>query len=84
MGYWILNLCKTQIGTIVPSKTPFDTASADNLPKSHRKRTIVEELVDDAEAKRYTKRKFNELQAVRESKGKKTLAAKKALRQPKW
>jgi hypothetical protein len=40
--------------------------------------------VDDAEAKRYTKKKFNELQTVRESKGKKTLAAKKALRQPKW
>ncbi|KAF8724917.1 hypothetical protein AX14_008480 [Amanita brunnescens Koide BX004] len=72
------------IGTIVPSTTPFGTASADNLPKSHRKRTIVEELVDDAEARRYTKKKFNELQAVRESKGKKTLAAKKSLRQPKW
>ncbi|KAF8635982.1 hypothetical protein AX15_000146 [Amanita polypyramis BW_CC] len=72
------------IGTILPTSTPFGTASADNLPKSNRKRTIVDELVDDAEAKRYAKKKFNELQSVREAKGKKTLAAKKALRQPKW
>ncbi|KAK2465216.1 hypothetical protein APHAL10511_002570 [Amanita phalloides] len=72
------------IGTIIPSTTPFGTASADNLPKSHRKRTMIDELVDDAEARRYAKKKFNELQAVRESKGKKTLAAKRALRQPKW
>ncbi|KAF8631816.1 hypothetical protein AX17_005031 [Amanita inopinata Kibby_2008] len=72
------------IGTILPSSTPFGTASADNLPKSHRKRTLVDELVDDAEARRYAKKKFNELQTVRGAKGKNTLAAKKDLRRPKW
>ncbi|GJJ13341.1 hypothetical protein Clacol_007593 [Clathrus columnatus] len=72
------------IGTILPSKTPFGTTSGDNLPKSHRKRTIVDELVDDAEAKRYAKKKFSELQGVREAAGRNTLHRKRALRQKKW
>ncbi|KAF7346205.1 rRNA-processing protein fcf2 [Mycena sanguinolenta] len=72
------------IGTIIPSTTPFGTASADNLTRAERKRTLVDELVDDAEAKRYAKRKFEDLQAVRGAKGRNTLAAKKALRRPKW
>ncbi|KAF4576940.1 hypothetical protein EYR36_004924 [Pleurotus pulmonarius] len=72
------------IGTVLPTDTPFDTPSSDNLPKSHRKRTIVDELVDDAEAKRYAKKKFGELQIVREARGRKTLAAKKAARRQKW
>jgi hypothetical protein len=45
---------------------------------------LVDELVDDAEAKRYAKRKFEDLQAVRGAKGRNTLAAKKALRRGKW
>jgi hypothetical protein len=73
-----------QIGTIVPSNTPFGTPSADNLPRSHRKRTLVDELVDDAEAKRYAKKKFTELQGVRGARGRGTLAKKNALRKPKW
>lgn len=73
-----------QIGTIVPSSTPFGTASADNLTRSHRKRTLVDELVDDAEAKRYAKKKFTELQSVRGAKGRGTLAKKNALKKPKW
>lgn len=72
-----------QIGTIVPSSTPFGTASADNLTGSHRKRTLVDELVDDAEAKRYAKKKFSELQDVRGAKWRGTLAKKNA-RKPKW
>ncbi|KAK7048261.1 Fcf2 pre-rRNA processing-domain-containing protein, partial [Favolaschia claudopus] len=72
------------IGTIVPSSTPFGTQSADNLTRSQRKRTLVDELVDDAEAKRYAKRKFEDLQAVRGAKGRNTLHAKKALRRSKW
>jgi len=72
------------IGTIVPSSTPFGTASADNLTRSHRKRTLVDELVDDAEAKRYAKKKFTELQGVRGARGRGTLAKKNAPRKPKW
>lgn len=69
---------------MLPTDTPFGTPSSDNLPKSHRKRTIVDELVDDAEAKRYAKKKFSELQVVRGARGRKTLAAKKAARRQKW
>ncbi|KAG1780479.1 Fcf2 pre-rRNA processing-domain-containing protein [Suillus placidus] len=72
------------IGTIVTTNTPFGTASTDNLPRAHRKRTLVDELVDDAEARRYAKRKFEELQAVRGARGKNTLHQKNALRRPKW
>ncbi|KAJ7254377.1 Fcf2 pre-rRNA processing-domain-containing protein [Mycena haematopus] len=72
------------IGTIITTTTPFGTPSADNLTRSERKRTLVDELVDDAEAKRYAKRKFEDLQTVRGAKGRNTLAAKKALRRSKW
>ncbi|KZT09342.1 Fcf2-domain-containing protein [Laetiporus sulphureus 93-53] len=72
------------IGTIIPSSTPFGTPSADNLSRAHRKRTLVEELVDDAEAKGYAKKKFKELQSVRGARGRGTLAQRKALRRPKW
>ncbi|KAI0923251.1 hypothetical protein AcV5_007433 [Taiwanofungus camphoratus] len=72
------------IGTIIPSNTPFGTASADNLSRVKRKRTIVDELVDDAEARSYAKKKFKELQAVRGARGRGTLAQRKAMRKPKW
>lgn len=74
-----------QIGTILPTNTPFGGGgSADNLARSSRKRTLVDELVDDAEARSYAKKKFKELQTVRGARGRGTLAAKKALRKPKW
>ncbi|KAF8555203.1 Fcf2-domain-containing protein [Imleria badia] len=72
------------IGTILPTTTPFGTASTDNLPRAHRKRTLVDELVDDAEARRYAKKKFDELQSVRGAKGKKTLHKRNELHKPKW
>ncbi|KAF8158322.1 Fcf2 pre-rRNA processing-domain-containing protein [Crassisporium funariophilum] len=72
------------IGTIIPSTTPFGTASGDNLTRANRKRTLVDELVDDAEAKRYAKKKFEDLQSARGAKGKNTLRAKQALRKGKW
>ncbi|KAJ8453502.1 hypothetical protein ONZ51_g13559 [Trametes cubensis] len=72
------------IGTIVATPNPFGNANPDNLPRAARKRTLVDELVDDAEAKSYAKKKFKELQTVRGAKGRGTLAAKKALRKPKW
>ena len=67
-----------QIGTILPTNTPFGGGNADNLPRASRKRTLVDELVDDAEAKSYAKKKFKELQTVRGARGRGTLAAKKA------
>ncbi|KAF5369552.1 hypothetical protein D9758_002555 [Tetrapyrgos nigripes] len=72
------------IGTVVATNTPFGGASSENLTRAERKRTLVDELVDDAETKRYAKRKFDELQGVRGAKGKNTLQAKKAARKPKW
>ncbi|ETW81810.1 hypothetical protein HETIRDRAFT_384254 [Heterobasidion irregulare TC 32-1] len=72
------------IGTIVPTSTPFGKASGDNLVRAARKRTLVDELVDDAEARRYAKKKFGELQAVRGAKGRGTLAARKAAKKTKW
>lgn len=73
-----------QIGTIVPTSTPFGTTSSANLTKAERKRTIIDELVDDSEAKRYAKKKFTDLQSVRGAKGRRTLAMKTAARKPKW
>ncbi|KAF8908933.1 Fcf2 pre-rRNA processing-domain-containing protein [Gymnopilus junonius] len=72
------------VGTILPTTTPFGTTSGDNLTRANRKRTLVEELVDDAEAKRYAKKKFEDLQTVRGAKGKNTLRAKQAMRKSKW
>ncbi|KAF8588960.1 Fcf2-domain-containing protein [Ramaria rubella] len=72
------------IGTILPSTTPFGTPSGDNLPKSQRKRTVVDELVDDDEAKRYAKKKFLDLQGVRGERGRGTWAKRQAGRRGKW
>ncbi|KAI0042480.1 Fcf2-domain-containing protein [Auriscalpium vulgare] len=72
------------IGKVVTTSTPFGGPSTDNLPRAARKRTLVDELVDDAEARRYAKRKFGDLQGTRAKKGRGTLAAKKAARAPKW
>ena len=77
-------ICISQIGTILPSSTPFGTTSSDNLTRANRKRTLVDELVDDAEAKRYAKKKFEELQSARHARGRGTLAQKQALRKRKW
>ncbi|KAG8807260.1 hypothetical protein FRC17_004550 [Serendipita sp. 399] len=72
------------LGTILPTTTPFGTASTDNLTRAERKRSIVEELVEDSEARRYAKRKFDELTSVREEKGKNTLKRKRLARKRKW
>ncbi|THH28809.1 hypothetical protein EUX98_g5377 [Antrodiella citrinella] len=72
------------LGTIVAESTPFGTANLDNLTRAARKRTLVDELVDDAESKSYAKKKFKELQQVRGARGKNTMSAKKAARKQKW
>lgn len=45
--FWPLS----QMGTVVSTSTPFGTSTADNLTRAERKRNIVDELVDDAEAR---------------------------------
>ncbi|CUA75144.1 Deoxynucleotidyltransferase terminal-interacting protein 2 [Rhizoctonia solani] len=73
------------IGKIVDTATPFrDADHSQNLTRAERKRTIVEELVEDAEARRYAKKKFADLQSVRGERGRGTLARKFAKRKPKW
>ena len=79
-----LRIPTLKIGTILPSTTPFGTASSENLTRANRKRTLVDELVDDAEAKRYAKKKFEDLQSVRGARGRNTLHAKLAMRRGKW
>jgi len=73
------------IGKVVDASTPFrDADHTQNLTRAERKRTIVEELVEDAEARRYAKKKFGDLQSVRSERGRGTLARKFAKRKPKW
>lgn len=73
------------IGKIVDAATPFrDADHKQNLTRAERKRTIVEELVEDADARRYAKKKFGDLQTVRSERGRGTLARKFAKRKPKW
>ncbi|KAJ3789172.1 Fcf2 pre-rRNA processing-domain-containing protein [Lentinula aff. detonsa] len=70
------------IGKIITTDTPFGGASGDNLTRAERKRTLVDELVDDAEMKRYAKRKFEDFQKVRGARGKNTKNVRK--QKPKW
>ena len=77
-------LIHLQVGTIIPDATPFSSSSPANLPRSQRKRTLVDELVDDAEAKSYAKKKFKEFQTVRGARGRGTLTKKREARKPKW
>uniref|UniRef100_D8Q447 Fcf2 pre-rRNA processing C-terminal domain-containing protein n=1 Tax=Schizophyllum commune (strain H4-8 / FGSC 9210) TaxID=578458 RepID=D8Q447_SCHCM len=70
------------IGTIVPSPLPFGGASSENLTRAERKRSLVDELVDDAEATRYAKRKFGDLQGKRGAAGRNTRFGKQ--RRTKW
>ncbi|KAL1668148.1 Fcf2 pre-rRNA processing-domain-containing protein [Schizophyllum commune] len=70
------------IGTIVPSPLPFGGPSSENLTRAERKRSLVDELVDDAEATRYAKRKFGDLQGKRGAAGRNTRFGKQ--RRTKW
>ncbi|KAF8322457.1 Fcf2-domain-containing protein [Clavulina sp. PMI_390] len=56
----------------------------DDLPRAARKRTIVDELMADDEARTYAKRKFAELQSVRDERGRGTYRRKFAKRQKKF
>lgn len=72
------------IGHIVATPNPFGGPSRDDLPRAARKRTIVDELIDDDEARTYAKRKFTDLQAVRGERGRGTYKRKFASRQKKF
>ncbi|KZT60134.1 Fcf2-domain-containing protein [Calocera cornea HHB12733] len=75
-----------QLGKIVATKTPFETRSNKNLTRAERKKSIVDELVEDAEAKSYAKRKFLDLQGVRGERGKLTMRRRKEMKaaRRKW
>ncbi len=51
-----------QVGTVVESAADFYHS---RVPKKQRKQTIVEELLADAQTRRYNKRKYMELQEKR-------------------
>jgi len=72
------------IGTIVATDKPFGGPSEENLPRSVRKRTLVDELVDDSESRQYAKRKFEDFQAGRAARGRGTYARKFGGRKQKW
>ena len=72
------------MGHIITTHSPFGGPSRDDLPRAARKRTIVDELMDDDEARTYAKRKFNELQSVRGERGRATWKKKRDLRTRKW
>lgn len=72
------------IGHIMTTPTPFGGPSRDDLPRASRKRTIVDELIDDDEARTYAKRKFTDLQGVRGERGRGTYKRKFAGRQKKF
>ena len=73
-----------QIGKVVEESTPFGTKSSDNLTRAEKKRTIVEELVEDSEARSSAKRKFDELQKFRGNRGRGTLHTRNMAKRSKW
>nr|CAB3239388.1 deoxynucleotidyltransferase terminal-interacting protein 2 [Phallusia mammillata] len=55
-----------QIGKIMDNAVDFYSS---RVPKKQRKATLADELIADANSKRYQKRKFNEIQAKRRAMG---------------
>ncbi|KAJ1672798.1 Deoxynucleotidyltransferase terminal-interacting protein 2, partial [Spiromyces aspiralis] len=56
-----------EVGTVIEGPTEFYSG---RLTRKERKRTIVEELMADTEARRYFKRKYKEIQSEKQSGGK--------------
>ena len=52
-----------QIGTVVKGPTEFFSS---RLPKKQRRKTLVEELMANEQARAYSKRKYNEIQAQKQ------------------
>jgi len=69
------------VGTVIEGPTDFYNS---RLTKKERKQGFVDELLADAEFKKYTKRKFLEVQEMKQSGGKKQYNKMKAKRQKKF
>ncbi|EDO34645.1 predicted protein, partial [Nematostella vectensis] len=70
-----------QMGTVVEGAADFYSS---RIPKRSRKNNIVQELLADAQFRRYNKKKFLEIQAAKES-GRKGFYKKKTnRRKPAW
>lgn len=68
----------SQVGTVIEGPTEFLSA---RIPNKERKRTFVDEVLANADARDRFKRKYNESQAAKESGGKlyyRQLKAKRA------
>ncbi|CAG8543208.1 19793_t:CDS:2 [Dentiscutata erythropus] len=70
-----------QIGTVIEGPTEFYSS---RLSRKERKKTIVDELMADEEAKKYYKRKFLEIQKTKQSGGKKHYKQLRKKRRPRW
>ncbi|CAG8452077.1 11300_t:CDS:2 [Paraglomus brasilianum] len=70
-----------QIGTIVEG--PADPRSA-RLTRKEKRRTVVDQLLADEEAKTYYKRKFLEIQETKQSGGKKFYKRLRNRQKPNW
>jgi hypothetical protein len=69
-----------QLGHVIESRHPASTAASAPVA---RKRTFVETLVDDTEARAYATKKFREVQSQKASGGKSYYRAKQAARKAK-
>eukprot|EP00794_Sanderia_malayensis_P014972 gene14972-16515_t len=70
-----------QVGRVIEGATDFYSA---RIPKKERKRTMVDELLEDAEFRQRNKRKYLEIQSKKESGGKKYYKKMKNKRKETW
>lgn len=70
-----------QVGRVVENATEFYSS---RIPKKERKRTMVDELLEDADFRRKNKKKYLEIQKKKESGGKKYFKKMKNKKKPTW
>ncbi|GES90456.1 deoxynucleotidyltransferase terminal-interacting protein 2-like [Rhizophagus clarus] len=70
-----------EIGTIKEGPAEFYSS---RIPRKERKQTIADELLANEQSRRYFKRKFTEIQEIKQSGGKKYYKQLKAKRRPNW
>ena len=69
-----------EVGTVLEGPTEYYSG---RLTRKERKQTIVQELMANAESRNYFKRKYNEIQATKQSGGKSWYKQQQAKRQRK-
>uniref|UniRef100_A0A7S2HF00 SAP domain-containing protein n=1 Tax=Octactis speculum TaxID=3111310 RepID=A0A7S2HF00_9STRA len=70
-----------QLGTVIEGRGE----SSNRIVRKRRKQTLVEEMLADEKARRYAKRKYNEIQEQKGRNGVKTFASNlRKKRTPKW